>query len=60
MKFWLSNRDPENWRDKREHFVSTGSLDGLSPDQPEEVRRLAAIQLLESADPGGGRGEEAE
>lgn len=45
--FWLKNRDPLNWRDKREHQVDgtinsnqTIDLSGLSP---EELRRLAEI-----------------
>lgn len=45
--FWLKNRDPLNWRDKREHqldgTINTNQTIDLSGLSPEELRRLAEI-----------------
>lgn len=45
--FWLKNRDPLNWRDKREHqldgTINTNQTIDLSGLSPEELRNLAEI-----------------
>ena len=40
MIFWLKNRRPEQWRDKRE--VVFGPLDGLNADDRDVAERVLA------------------
>ena len=56
--FWLKNRRPERWRDKREYVDASGDNGGISADVRNAVEQ--AVRDYGSADPetGGKQGDD--